>query len=112
MSEEKMKAMIEASRQGATKSKMVEAMTGYTQEQLQAAFNLVANPSDWKLIVESYCTSDEIKIVYAAVEHFTATIPTFDYIRLADAPMGRFKTGDHIFKVRAAGYALGPAGDN
>ena len=92
----------------------------FTQEQLESAFKLVQNKEHWKNPIESYCTSDEVAVVAAAVEHFTATQAYFNYIRPIvnpntddeETPVSRFKVGEHILKVRADGYRKGPAGDH
>lgn len=89
--------------------------TGFTESQLRAAFELVQNPADWKAAIDSYVSSDELKVVAAAIEFFTGTTAKFDYIRLVtedSVTATRFKAGDHILKVRADGYRRGPAGDH
>ena len=119
-------------------NEFVKSKTGYTRDELLAAFNLVCNSTDWKAPVDSYCTTDEVRVVAAAIEFFTATVPTFAYclqlddkdtrlhkILLGDKGLslrslegrrlpepGRFKTGDHIMYLQADGYRRGPAGDH
>ena len=77
-------------------------------------FDLVKNKEHWKNPIQSYCTSEEIKGVSAAIEFYTATHPSFDYLCEVEhgKENGRFKVGDHIFLVRAEGYRKGPAGDH
>jgi hypothetical protein len=78
-------------------------------------FDLVKNKEHWKNPINSYCTTDEVKLVAEAIHFFTATEAHFDYIGIVlqkQADATRFKIGDHIMKVRADGYRKGPAGDH
>ncbi len=87
----------------------------FTHEELETAFDLVKDKEHWKNPIYSYCTSEEIKIIAAAIQYFTATEAKFDYIGKIKVPIpnaNRFKIGDHIFKVRAGGYRAGLAGDH
>jgi hypothetical protein len=109
---DKMVEMIEA---GASLNDQTLMLAGYTHDALKAAFELVETKGDWKAPIESYCTTDEVKIIAEAIKFFTATEAHFDYIGVYSTPDGgatRFKVGDHIMKVRADGYRKGPAGDN
>jgi hypothetical protein len=90
----------------------VVANTGYTQAELKNAFDLVADAFDWKASIEAYVSSDEVKIVAIAIEHFTATQAKFDYIGIVNDTSTRFAPGTHVLKVRAVGYRSGPAGDH
>lgn len=92
---------------------------GYCEEcydernELKEAFDLVKNPVHWKDPIDSVCTTDEVKIIAEAIEYFTATKASFDYLGIVMArEQGRFKAGDHLMKVRADGYRKGPAGDH
>lgn len=70
------------------------------QDELQAAFNLVAEPDDWRKPINAMIEDKDVEIVREAVEYFTATT-------IRTSPwMG--KVG-HTH-VRATGYRNGPAG--
>lgn len=93
-------------------------LTGFTEAELSAAFDLVSNKDDWRDRIESLCTTDEVKVVAAAVEFYTSTKAKFDYIGIfgttvygdnVSLPGCRFRVGDHIMRVLADGYRAGPA---
>lgn len=69
----------------------------YTQEQLQRAFDAVANPQDWKAPIEAVIESSAWQLTKAAIVHFTATQPTLK------------ANDDGRFVVTAPGYRAGPA---
>lgn len=81
-------------------------------QELKKYFELVQNKEHWKNPIDSYCTASELNKVYEAIRFFTGTEPTFNYVGPIFGNENRFKKGDLIFKVRADGYRLGPAGDH
>jgi hypothetical protein len=49
-----------------------DAFAGYTQTELEAAFDLVKNPRNWKLPINATVPKDtDLRAVSAAVAHFT-----------------------------------------
>lgn len=86
---------------------------GFTYDELNRAFKLVQNEDHWKNPINSVCSSDEVKVVAAAIEYFTATKAHFDYLGVSEGTgRTRFKAGEHILRVLADGYRRGPAGDH
>lgn len=83
------------------------------QARLEAAFKLVEDPADWKGPIDALIKSDELKSVYEAIVHFTACVPDVSYVGLSESygNSPRFAPGDHILRIKAAGYRMGPAGD-
>ncbi len=76
----------------------------YTQEQLVAAFDKVADKKHWKNPVDAVIdASENLHLIREAVIHFTATVPTFDILKVTEE-------GTKV-AVRAIGYYAGPAGD-
>lgn len=80
---------------------MAKLLGGYTQEQLQVAFNQVVNPDDWRAPICARVPLDKFNgpLIKFAIEFYTATMPTF------------VACGDKIL-VTADGYRKGPAGDH
>lgn len=83
---------------------------GYSEAELNDAFNLVADPRDWKAPINSWIRggnrADGLDIallakIAAAVEFFTG----------GKAKFGCDISGANV-KVTAAGYRAGPAGDH
>ncbi len=70
------------------------------QAVLEAAFAMVANPSDWRAAIDAEIVNDPglREMVADAIIHFTATEPTFTF------------AGPHHVRVQAVGYRAGPAG--
>lgn len=71
-----------------------------SQEELQAAFDLVRDPKDWKNHIDTVIDADKQGIVADAISHFTATSAHFE-----ELPNGKLR-------VIADGYRMGPAGDH
>jgi len=79
-------------------------MSQYTQEQFVAAFEKVQDKKHWKNPVNAVIDATEnLHLIREAIIHFTATVPTFDILKVTEA-------GTKIL-VRADGYYAGPAGD-
>jgi len=69
----------------------------YTQEQLLAAFNKVANKTNWKLPIDkkvSLSSVDEVDLVVEAIIHFTGSVPSYDQL-----------DGD-VYHFQAQGYYI------
>lgn len=75
---------------------------GYSRAALQAAFDKVANPDDWKDSICAMVPAEVLDLVCAAIEFFTSTVPSVIVVDFAC----------NKFVVVAAGYRLGPAGDH
>jgi hypothetical protein len=78
------------------------------QARMQKAFNLVAPASHWKDRIDATVRVRDLDAaglriddVREAVVHFTATVPTITHHRFVP----------NAYKVDAAGYRAGPAGD-
>lgn len=76
---------------------MKKVYKDYTQDQLEAAFNKVSNPKDWKDEINAIIDCSEIDVTVAAIEFFTAT-----KVNVLSTP-----TQTAIYSV---GYRMGPAG--
>lgn len=73
------------------------ARGGYTQEQLQTAFDLVKDAAHWKNPIETIIDRDQMDVVDKAVPWFTGTVASFE------------ETDDRTkVRVTADGYYLGP----
>jgi len=80
-------------------------MKTYTQEELQAAFTKVQDKEHWKNPINAVVdASENLHLIREAVIHFTATVPTFDILKVTEE-------GTKV-AVRAIGYQAGPAGDH
>lgn len=73
--------------------------TPFTQAQLEAAFDKVADPSDWKNPIYKVVHRDDVHISVCAVTHFTA------------ASVEVTEMWGDKFIVSSPGYRMGPAGD-
>jgi hypothetical protein len=74
-------------------------LRGFSDDELTRAFNIVAQPDDWKGHILAFVDPDELAITVFAIEFFTATIPVVS----AFGP---------CFLIRSEGYRAGPAGDH
>ncbi len=72
----------------------------YTQEQLKEAFDLLADPADWRAPIAVFLPGEHVNLAVEAIKHFTATVPTvmLDLTRMK-------------YLIRSEGYRAGPAGD-
>lgn len=73
-------------------------MADYSQEQLQEAFDKVADPDDWKLPIVAEVALEDLNITVEAIYNFTATTPHIDTDRRGN------------WFVLSIGYRKGPAG--
>lgn len=71
----------------------------YTKEELEAAFDLVADPADWRGPIHALVKLDEKELVACAIAFFTGTEATFKLL----------PSGLH-YAVRSVGYRNGPCG--
>ena len=86
-------------------------MGGYTEEQLQAAFNKVKNPDDWKAAIDTVVvdeTDEELECIKFAVQFYTSTECELTELEFEKAPEGC--DVQRATKVKAVGYRMGPAG--
>lgn len=76
-----------------------ETGTPFTEKELDWAFGLVADPSDWKAPIDARVAKDLVHQVVSAIRFYTA------------APIEVFPT-EHpgSYRVTSCGYRLGPAG--
>lgn len=72
---------------------------GFTEQQLDAAFNKVADPRDWRNPIYEVVDRDVVAVTVAAIEFFTATT-----VRVKDLDW------NDEFMVHSVGYRMGPAG--
>jgi hypothetical protein len=70
---------------------------GFTEGELEAAFERVRDRQDWRAPIDATITRAEKPAVEAAIQFYTASRPTFFRVRGG-------------YRVRAAGYRAGPAG--
>ncbi len=87
---------------------------GYTQQQLEEAWQLVAPAEHWKAPIDAYIDPAAEAVVREAIIHFTATVPTFNKVKAhwvagpnREAMKKLYPT---VLHVKAAGYWAGPAG--
>lgn len=73
---------------------------GYTRLNLKIAFDRVKDPTDWKAAITADLRADQIPLVRAAVEFFTAT----------ELRTTRFDPATCRYHVESVGYRMGPAG--
>lgn len=76
---------------------------GWTRGELEAAFDKVSDPSDWRGAIEAWVDLEDLELTRAAVMFFTAT---------ALEEVERKEAGNMtvLVRVKAAGYRMGPAG--
>ena len=93
--------MIRLAGKVSAKAKERMPAVGFTQDELKAAFDKVADPRDWKNPVNSVVPVDFLAVTMLAVEFFTATKAEIRTV---------FPSGDVL--IFAKGYRSGPAGDH
>ncbi len=71
----------------------------FTEDQLNTAFDKVADPADWRNPIYEVIDRDVVAVTVAAIQHFTA----------AAVEVKDLEWGDE-FMIRSAGYRMGPAG--
>lgn len=79
---------------------MGDTYNNFTQEQLQEAFNRVRNPKDWKAPIDAVVRCQDLELIGAAVQYFTATTITI------------LERKAWLCRIAADGYRAGPAGDH
>ena len=73
----------------------------HTYADMEQAFGEVANPDDWKAPIDCCVAWERVPLVVAAIEFYTATVPTVDAL-----------ISNMTCRLRADGYRAGPAGDH
>jgi len=73
---------------------------GYLHSELEAAFNQVRNPDDWKAEIYATMPGEAVNIAVAAIRFYTATDPEV-----------RLDLNTMTYHVYSIGYRNGPAGD-
>ena len=71
----------------------------FTEAQLTAAFDKVANPADWRDSIWAVVDRDAVEVTVHAIQHFTA----------ASVEVKDLEWNDE-FMISSAGYRMGPAG--
>jgi len=71
---------------------------GYTEEEIEKAFDKVKNPEDWRTEIDAEVSADEVELVIVAIEYYTAT------------EVGTKKLDNGNVRVVSVGYRMGPAG--
>lgn len=74
---------------------------GFTKGELDAAFDAVKNPTDWRAAILARVAYEALAVTVAAIEFFTATEVSVS----RDLSAGGYK-------VYSIGYRAGPAGDH
>ena len=73
---------------------------GFNYRQLSDAFEAVRAFGDWKARILAYVSAKNLAVIEAAIVFFTATEPT-----VTPVP-------GNWYRIEAAGYRMGPAGDH
>lgn len=76
----------------------------YTHGELRCAFDIVANPDDWRAPIGTTIDERFLPVVCAAVNFFTST----DVVCIARDPS--HSRIQNAIEIRAGGYRMGPAG--
>jgi len=78
----------------------------YTQAQLDTAFDLVADPADWRAPIDytGRISMAGLNLVDKAIAHFTGTTMT---MVLKETGTG---SAAHLWHITATGYRNGPCG--
>lgn len=76
----------------------------YTHGELRCAFDIVANPDDWRAPISTTIDERFLSVVCAAVNFFTST----DVVCIARDP--NHSRIQNAIELRADGYRMGPAG--
>ena len=77
----------------------VPVFDGYRLDELQRAFDAVADPTDWRNPIAARVSLARRDVTLAAIEFYTATKATV-----------AFRGRDCL--VQSVGYRMGPAGDH
>lgn len=82
---------------------------GYTHGELRTAFDMVADPDDWRAPIDSIVTERAVALVSSAVVFFTATVPQTRRMG-AHEKRARRSPCENPVLVTSPGYRMGPAG--
>lgn len=74
---------------------------GYSVAVLEAAFEKVSDPEDWKAPIAASVPGELVSVVTAAIKFYTATVPTVS-----------LDTRTMEYLITSEGYRMGPAGDH
>ena len=77
---------------------MSQYFEGFQERELSAAFDLVANPADWRDEIKCWVPSAMYDVVECAVRFYTGT-----KVRILDVGAG-------MVQVHSVGYRMGPCG--
>lgn len=77
-------------------------MKSFSSNQIEKAFDEVANPRDWKAPIKAWVDPKDLELYREAIAFYTATTTS-----VVDGP--RPKDGKVL--IQATGYRMGPAGD-
>lgn len=74
---------------------------GYGLVRLEAIFNAIKDPSDWKAPISVWVSGELVNVAVEAIKFYTATVPTvgLDSLRMQ-------------YLIESIGYRAGPAGDD
>ena len=93
-------------------SKGRDTFDGYLVSDLEAAFNLIKDPIDWKRPIDAFVPDgfqELVDVAIVAIRFYTATDPTVVKGTGKNPDTGEPVEG--VF-ITAAGYRGGPAGDH
>ena len=82
----------------------VTMVNGYTVNELRKAFDMVANPDDWKDVIDAWIEPEDWGMVATAIEFMTASEPW-----IAEQKDDK-ESGVTILRIQGRGYRNGPAG--
>lgn len=82
---------------------LVDPANGWTFGDMEDAFALIEDPSDWRARIEAVIPMDKLLVCQAACEFFTGT-----HLVCATPVEDALRTGS--VRVTAVGYREGPAG--
>lgn len=89
------------------KAQWIDNLTyGYGEEALKKAFDTVCDPNDWKGPIDCFVTADNVAVVVAAIQFYTATTPKVEAVK------DNRTANSTLFRVKSEGYRKGPAGDH
>jgi len=74
-------------------------MASFTQSQLEAAFDKVADPADWRNSIWQVVDRDAVEVTVCAIQYFTAAAVEVKDLEWNDE-----------FMISSPGYRMGPAG--
>lgn len=86
----------------------IQSHGAYAIPDMEAAFDKVSNPDDWRAPIDALVPGSEIGVTEAAITFFTGTVPTVRaHIKVDPATHLLCGRG---FRVKSVGYRNGPCG--